>query len=263
MKSALYRAQVMHRRLDRFAYRFVYRVFSLHLDLDELPALTRRLRLFSHNRFNLLSFHDRDHGPRDGAPIRPWLEDWLRRRGIELEGGSVTLLCFPRVLGYVFNPMSVYYCRQGDGGLRAIVCEVRNTFGEMHHYLLAPPDGGTMDWDSEYRARKQFHVSPFIGSGMEYRFRFREPVEYLRVYINELSGGAPLLQASIAGVRAPLTDTNIVGECLRLPLMPLWVMAAIHWQALKLWLRGARFHRMPARGLYMDREEGKWTTHGE
>lgn len=261
MRSSLYRGRVMHRRLDRLGYRFVYRVFSLHLDLDELPVLGRRLRLFSHNRFNLLSLHDRDHGPRDGSPLRPWLEALLGRRGIKLEGGRVTLLCFPRVLGYVFNPMSVYYCRHRDGGLRAIVCEVRNTFGGMHHYVLAPAGSGAMDWGAEYRACKQFHVSPFIGPETEYRFRFHAPLAHVWIYINEFSGGAPLLQASLSGKRARLTDASIVGECLRLPFMPLKVMAAIHWQALRLWLRGARFHRMPAHGLYA--EETSWTTPGE
>lgn len=261
MSSALYRGRVMHRRLDRLTYRFTYRVFSLYLDLDALPMLDRRLRLFSYNRFGLLSLHDRDHGPRDGSPLRPWLEALLRRHGIELAGGSVSLLCFPRVLGWVFNPMSVYYCRHRDGSLRAIVCEVRNTFGGMHHYVLAPAGGGAMDWDGEYRVRKRFHVSPFIGPQSEYRFRFQEPGGRVRVYINELSDGSPLLQACIVGERAELTDTNIVGECARLPLLPLKVMAAIHWQALKLWLRGARFHRMPARGLYP--EEASWTTPSE
>lgn len=261
MSSALYSGQVMHRRLDRLTYRFTYRVFSLFLDLDEVPALDRRLRFFSHNRFGLLSMYDRDHGPRDGSPLRPWVESLLRGRGIDLEGGSISLLCFPRVLGWVFNPLSVYYCRHRDGSLRAVICEVRNTFGGMHHYVLAPLGGDAMDWDGEYRVRKQFHVSPFIAPHAEYCFRFLEPGGRVRVYISEFSRGSPLLQASIAGKRIELTDTNIVGECARLPLLPLKVIVAIHWQALKLWLRGARFHRMPARGQYP--EETSWTMPSE
>ncbi len=240
----------MHRRRDRLDYRFVYKVFGLLLDIDELPALSKRLRLFSHNRFNLFSFHDSDHGGRDGKPLRPWLEALLRTRGIELEGGRVLLLAFPRLLGYVFNPLSVWYCQHRDGSLRAVVCEVRNTFGEMHHYILAPSRGGPMDWHGEYSARKVFHVSPFIPPQAEYRFRFQEPAERLHVSIVESVGGADMFNASMAYKRVPLTDARLLLESLRLPLMPFKVMAAIHWQALKIWLRGGRFHRMPPRGRY-------------
>lgn len=257
MRSALYSGEVMHRRLDRLSYRFIYKVFSLLVDLDELPELPRRLRLFSHNRFNLFSLHDRDHGGRDGAPLRPWLERLLRGRGVELEGGSILLLCFPRVLGYVFNPLSVWYCHHRDGSLRAVVCEVRNTFSEMHHYILAPPGGGSMDWRGEYRARKVFHVSPFIASEAEYRFRFREPGEHLSVRITERIAEMDMFKASIGAMRSPLTDARLMREFIRLPLMPLKVMAAIHWQALKLWLRGARFHSMPPRGLYRQEERAE------
>ena len=248
MRSCLYTGGVMHRRLDRIGYRFGYRVFSLLLDLEELPRL--RLRLFSHNRFNLFSLHDRDHGGRDGGPLRPWLESLLRKRGVELDGGRVLLLCFPRVLGYVFNPMSVWYCHHRDGSLRAIVCEVRNTFGEMHHYVLAPPGGGPMDWRATYHAEKVFHVSPFLGPEAEYRFRFDAPGPSLRVKVDEWSGGRCIFEAAMRGVHAPLTDGGLLRVFWRIPLMPIKVMAAIHWQALKIWLRGASFHRMPPAGLY-------------
>lgn len=247
--SALYDGEVMHRRRDRFAYGFTYRVFSLLVDVDELPALERRLRFFSHNRFNLLSFHDRDHGPRDGRPLRAWIEALLRTRGVELEGGSIRLLCFPRLLGFVFNPLSVWYCRHRDGSLRALVCEVRNTFGGMHHYVLS--DGGRpLDWSAEYRARKVFHVSPFVQPEAEYRFRFQEPGERVGVYIKEFTRGAPLLDASIGGRKVPLMDARLLYMFGRMPFMTLKVIAAIHWQALKLWLRRARFHPVPEAGLY-------------
>jgi len=302
MNSQLYIGTVMHQRQDHHAYRFSYKVFNLLLDLDELPALTRRLRLFSHNRFNLFSIDDRDHGPRDGSPLRPWAEQYLRRHGIELEGGRIRLLCFPRLLGYVFNPLSVWYCEHQDGSLRAVICEVRNTFGEMHHYLLTAPDKGPMDWRAEYRARKVFHVSPFIAPDMEYRFHLQEPGKWLRFYISEYEmqgrierepeqagstevspglyrthrvvkpqdgvlqsiGATPsaerergsdvtMFKACISAIRAPFTDARLLGVALALPLLPFKVMAAIHWQALKLWLRGAKFHRMPQHGLYTER----------
>lgn len=253
MKSVVYLGEVMHQRGDRYAYRFAYRVFSLLLDVDELPWLPRRLRFFSHNRFNLFSLHDRDHGARDGMPLREWAEEELSRRGIELQGGRIRLLCFPRVLGYVFNPLSVWYCEHRDGSLRAVICEVRNTFGEMHHYVLAAPDRGPMDWRAEYRADKVFHVSPFLSQDMEYRFRLLEPGARIGVYIDEYCGDTHAFKACISARSVPLTDDRLIGVFCSLPLLPIKVIAAIHWQALKLWLRGAKFHHMPEHGIYTER----------
>lgn len=235
---------VMHRRLFPVRYRFAYRVFSLLLDLDELPALDRRLRLFSHNRFNLLSFHDRDHGPRRDAPLRPWIETLLREQGIELAGGPVRLLCFPRVLGYVFNPLSLWYCHHADGSLRAVLCEVSNTFGEHHGYLLH--EGGAPLADPLRQSRdKRFHVSPFISMEARYSFRISRPGERLAVVIHEHQRGRLMLTASLTGRLAPLTDGRLLAAALRIPLLTLKVMILIHWQALKIWLRGAPFHRKP------------------
>jgi len=237
-------AQVMHRRLFPVRYRFTYRVFSLLLDLDSLPALHRRLRLFSHNRFNLFSFHDRDHGPRDGQPLRPWIDAVLAGRGIELAGGPVRLLCFPRVLGYVFNPLSVWYCQHADGTLRAVLCEVSNTFGERHSYLLHE-DGGPLDWPVRGHKPKVFHVSPFIPMDARYQFRLSEPGTKLSVLIREYQDDALMLVASLHGRLQALTDARLAGAFLRYPLLTLKVMALIHWQALKIWLRGGRFHPRP------------------
>ena len=252
MNSRLYIGTVMHRRQDRHAYRFVYKVFNLLLDLDELPSLGRRLRFFSHNRFNLFSVCDRDHGPRDGTSLRPWAERYLLSHGIDLQGGRIRLLCLPRLLGYVFNPLSLWYCEHRDGSLRAVICEVRNTFGGMHHYLLAAPDRGPMDWNAEHRVHKVFHVSPFIAPDMEYRFHLQEPGVWLRFHIDETHDGRRMFDASLSALQAPLTDGRMLLSSLHVPLLPLKVVAAIHWQALKLWLRGAKFFRMPERGIYID-----------
>ena len=253
MKSVVYLGEVMHQRGDRYAYRFAYRVFSLLLDVNELPWLPRRLRFFSHNRFNLFSLYDRDHGARDGTSLREWAEQELSCHGIELQGGRIRLLCFPRVLGYVFNPLSVWYCEHRDGSLRAVICEVRNTFGEIHHYVLTAPDRGPMDWKREYRADKVFHVSPFLSQDMEYRFRFLEPDTKIGVFIDEYRGDDHIFKACISARSVPLTDDRLIGLFCGLPLLPFKVMAAIHWQALKLWLRGAKFHRMPEHGIYPER----------
>ncbi len=247
MNSHLYRGKVMHQRMQQVAYRFVYDVFNLYLDIDELPALQQKCRLFSHNHFNLFSLYDRDVGARENTPLRPWLERLLRQRGIELAGGKVFLLCYPRIFGYVFNPLSLWYCHHSDGSLSAIVCEVHNTFGETHHYILAPAHGGVMVWDAEYRTRKAFHVSPFVQPQAEYHFHFSAPGERVRVLINEFTNDTPLLNAGMTGTRLPLNDATLFGLFMRIPFLTLKVIGLIHWQALKIWLRGAPFYKKPAR----------------
>ncbi len=251
--SSLYIGEVMHQRQDAYAYRFVYRIFSLLVDVDELPTLSKRLRFFSHNRFNLFSLYDRDHGDRDGTSLRAWADQELRVRGIDLQGGRIRLLCFPRVLGYVFNPLTVWYCEHRDGSLRAVICEVRNTFGGIHHYVLSRGGDTPMDWRAESRASKVFHVSPFLSQDMEYRFHFLEPDARIGVYIDEYQRDAHMFKACISARMAPLSDARLLGVFWRVPLMPFKVMAAIHWQALKLWLRGAGFNRMPEHGIYPQR----------
>jgi hypothetical protein len=240
----LYVGEVMHRRLFPVQYRFAYRVFSLLVDVDRLDEAARASPLFSHNRFNLVAFHDRDHGPRDGSPLRPWLEGTLRRFGIDLEGGRVELLCFPRVLGYVFNPLSIWYCHHRDGSLRAVLLEVSNTFGEWHGYVLHDR-GGALDWPVRQSRSKVFHVSPFIDMAADYHFRLSEPGARLEVTIREYQHGEPMLTAAQVGEARGLDTRNLLAAFVRVPLLTFKVMALIHWQALKIWLKGARFHAKP------------------
>lgn len=231
----IYFTRVMHRRLFPVQYRFTYRVFSLLLDLDALDRLPGRLPL---GRFGPISFHPEDHGPRDGSPLRPWADRVLTERGIDLEGGRIRLLCFPRVLGYGFNPLSLWYCEHRDGRLRAVLAEVNNTFGEYHFYLLANA-GEPIDWPLRDRARKCFHVSPLMDIEGEYRFRLSCPNDRLAVLIRQFDGDDRLkLVASQTGWGEPLTDAALWRAWRRMPLMTLKVIAAIHWQALKIWLRG-------------------------
>lgn len=242
----LYPSKVMHLRRYPVRYRFYYRVFHLLLDVDRLAH--SETRLFSYNRWNLLSFHDRDHGPRDGSSLRPWLERMLHAHGIDLEGGRIRLLCMPRVLGYGFNPISLFYCEHQDGSLRAILCEVRNTFGESHAYLLSR-EGAAMDYDEPHHKAKLFHVSPLIDMNGEYRFRFTPPGlrfhVQIRLFQNQAGQDRLLMAATLDGKRETLSDRNLVRQMLHLPLMTIQVVAAIHWQALKIWLRGASFYRKP------------------
>lgn len=238
----VYFTRVMHRRLFPVQYRFVYPVFSLLLDLDLLDRVPSRL--LSVGRFNLLSFRPQDHGPRDGSPLKPWVEELLAGRGIELAGGRVQLLCMPRILGYGFNPISLWYCHHADGRLRAVVAEVNNTFGEHHFYLLAN-GGRPIVWPLHGEAVKCFHVSPLIGMEARYRFRLSRPNDALAVLIREYQDGRLMLVASQTGHGEPLSDRALLRALARTPLMTFKVMAAIHWQALKIWLKGAPIFSKP------------------
>lgn len=240
-KSCLYFGKVMHKRLQPFRHRLDYRVFTLYLDLDELPALSRRLRLFSHNRWNLFGFLDRDHGARAGTALRPWLDGRLAEAGIDLEGGPVRLLCFPRLLGYVFNPLTVWFCYHRSGRLAAMLYEVRNTFGEKHGYLIPVDPARAPGTPVLQSCDKAFYVSPFIGMAATYHFRLSEPDERLAVLIRQWTPDGELLIASQTGHRRPLDDATLVRAFFAYPLMTLKVIAGIHWQAFKLWRKGAKF----------------------
>ncbi|WP_395675226.1 DUF1365 domain-containing protein [Inquilinus sp.] len=242
MNSALYHGRVVHARSGAVRHRFAYRVFSLLLDLDELPQLGAGLRGFGYNRRALLSFRDRDHGPRDGSPLRPWVERVLAPLGLG-PIGRVRLLCFPRLFGYVFNPLSIYYCDDAGGRLAAIIYEVRNTFGEMHCYAVPVDPARRPAAPVLQSCGKEFYVSPFIAMQAHYRFRLSPPEEGLSVLIRQSVAEGEVLVASLVGRRAPLTDGGILRAVLRHPLVTLKVIGAIHWQALRLWRKGVPLHR--------------------
>ena len=243
-QAALYRAEVMHQRFFNTAYRFRYRVFSLLLDIDAIDRAAASSRLFSRNRFNLLSFYDRDHLPPGASGLRAWAEGVLAGGGVDETGLRIRLLCFPRVLGWVFNPLSLWYCERMDGAPVAVIAEVRNTFGERHCYLLKPQDPAA-GWPLCQRHAKDFHVSPFIGMQAAYEFRLSRPDELLRVVIREFQGDRLVLVATQTGERRPFRTVELLREVLRVPFQTLKVLSAIHWQALKIWLQGGRFHRKP------------------
>lgn len=244
--SALYRGRVKHRRLRPKTHQLNYRVFWLLLDLAEIDELDRDLRLFSRNRFNLLSFHDADYGVGSGA-LRPQVEAWMHLAGIELDGGPIRLLTMPRVLGYVFNPISLYYCHHPDGRLAAMVYEVTSTFGIRHAYVIPVPAEDQRHGVIQQGAAKALYVSPFMGMEMDYRFRGHAPGERLDMTIDGLDAAGVLITASMAAERQKLDDRQIATATAAIPLMTLKVVAAIHYEALKLWLKGVRLTRQPPR----------------
>lgn len=242
--ATLYQGDVMHQRFSDAHYRFRYRVFSLLLDIDRIDEAVGRSWVFSRNRFNLLSFHDADHLPKGETDLRSWVERVLHEGGTDGTRLRIRLLCFPRVLGLVFNPLSLWYCETDDGKPAAIVAEVRNTFGERHCYLLRPSPKSS-SWPVRQTSRKDFHVSPFISMDATYDFRLSRPADRLSVVIREFQNDELMLVATQTGRRLPFRSIELLRQLARVPLQTLKVLVAIHWHALKIWLQGARFHRKP------------------
>ena len=239
--SAIYRGPVVHERVRPKRHRLRYRVFMMLLDLDELPTLDRRFSLFAYNRRAPLAFHDRDHGPTTGEALRPWVEDRLREAGLTPDGGAIRLLCYPRMFGYVFNPISVYFCYRRDGALSAVLYEVCNTFRERHTYVI-PTDPGDRTGRAVLRqsCQKLLYVSPFIGMEAAYHFRIVPPGDGVNIVIRQEDADGLLLAAAFRGDRIPITARALAGCLFGFPLMTLKIITAIHWEAMLLWLKGAR-----------------------
>jgi DUF1365 family protein len=242
LRSCLYLGSVMHRRLRPRMHRFRYRAFWTLIDLDELPRLASRLRLLSHNRFNLFSLHDADHGDGSATPLRVQAERRLAQAGIELDGGTIRLFCMPRTLGYGFNPISLYFCHRRSGGLAAIIYQVHNTFGERHAYV-APVEPGVEV--IRHRCRKAFHVSPFMDMDMSYQFRLTVPDQHFDLAIGANQDGRGVLSACLTASRQPLGDMALLRAFATVPLVTTKVILAIHWEALQLWLKGMRLRNHP------------------
>lgn len=237
----LWTGKTVHHRYAPFERRFAYGIALIDLDIDRLAEAGRQTSLFSVGRPGVFSFLPEDHGEKKkGVPLRPWAEDMFRKAGVELAGGVIRLVTFPRHLFYKFAPLSLWYGYGAGGELRGIIYEVNNTFGEQHCYVAATgPDR------SEHQAEKTFHVSPFMDVSGQYRFTLRAPDEKLRVTVENWMDGARCHMANINAVAVPATTSNLVRLALHQPFSSFGVTAGIHWQALKIWLKGAGYRRKP------------------
>ncbi|PZF77364.1 DUF1365 domain-containing protein [Aestuariivirga litoralis] len=239
-ETCLYHGEVVHRRLSPLRHQLRYRVYNILADVDRLDELARSCRLFSYNRLNLFSIMDRNHGPGDGTPVREHAWSLVRAA----EGGEgvrrIFMFCYPSVLGYVFNPLTVYYGVDAQGRLRLMIYEVNNTFGGRHSYVL-PVKSNV----AQQSAPKHFFVSPFNAVEGRYLFNFTLPEERIALGVALTVGDKPVLKAYVSGQRKPLTDANLLRSFLSIPLLTLKVIGAIHLHALKLWWKGLKLNRRP------------------
>ena len=245
--AALYVGDVVHARLKPVGHRFSYRVMSLLIDLDRLEVADRQTPLFGVNRRALYSFHEADHGDRDGSSLRLYAQRCAAEHGIDLTGGRVLLLCYPRLFGYTFNPLSVYYCYRADGQPALLIYEVRNTFGDIHAYVLPVTRGDISPAGIRQTQDKRFYVSPFVEMAMRYHFRVMLPQDRVKLRILETNSEGPLLSATFNGQRRILTTRELLRSFFSLPLVTLKIIAAIHWEALRLWLKGVRLVPRPGK----------------
>jgi len=254
---ALYVGEVMHARLKPVGHRFSYKVLSVLLDLDRLDDADRCSPLFGVNRAALYSFQEADHGDRDGSSLRRFVDRRAADCGIDLTGGRVTLLCYPRLLGYGFSPLSVYFGYDADGRLAVMLYEVRNTFGDIHTYTLPVRDGEYSAAGLRQQQSKVFYVSPFIEMAMRYHFRIAPPADAVKLRILETDASGPLLSATFHGRRRDMTTAALLASLAALPLVTFKIMAAIHWEALRLWIKGARLVPRPVGSLSVPSHAGE------
>jgi DUF1365 family protein len=243
MNSCLYECNVMHHRLAPKVHHFQHGIFMFYLDLDELDIVTKNVRLFSHNRRNLYSFRDQDHEPSGPGPLKERITAYLRQHGIELGPfGRVMLLTLPRMLGYIFNPISIYYCFDEWDQPVATVAEVGNTFRERKLFLIC---GEEMDASGVFHrlTPKHFYVSPFSSLDLNFDFRLRVPEEKLDIKVDDRDGVEKILITTLTGKRAALNNRALSWFTIKYPLVTMKVIFLIHWHALRLWLKGVPFYR--------------------
>ena len=237
MISCIYNGTVIHKRFKPKIHFFKYKVFSLLIDLSELDNLDKKIGFFSYNKFNLISFFDKDHGDRDGSSVISWVKKNLKENDVNCENIRIKLLCYPRIFGYVFNPLSIFYVYDKNDKLISLLYEVKNTFGEQHTYIFKIKENNLL----KHNCEKKFHVSPFIEMNCSYFFRTLKPADKISIIIDQYQLNEKILYASQDGKRTDFTTSELIKSYLKHPLMSFKVIAAIHFEAFKLWTKGIRF----------------------
>tara|TARA_B100001029_G_scaffold152733_1_gene135941 strand:- start:315 stop:1082 length:768 start_codon:yes stop_codon:yes gene_type:complete len=236
-ESCIYTGNVIHKRFKPKKHFFKYKVFSLFLDLSEIQLISKENLFFSYNKFNLISFFDKDHGDRDDSSLKDWIIKNLKQQDIETNNIKIKLLCYPRILGYVFNPLSIFFIYDKNSSLIAIFYEVKNTFGEQHTYFFKIEKKTKL---VENECKKKFFVSPFMDLESNYYFKIFYPEETLSIIIDQRDKEGKLLYASQYGKRSALSSKNLLFSFLKHPLMTFKIISAIHYEALRLWIKGVK-----------------------
>jgi DUF1365 family protein len=238
INSSIYNGQVIHKRFKPKVHSFRYDVFSLLIDLSELETLDKQVNFFSYNKFNWISFYDKDHGDRDGSSLINWVQKNLRKNNISTENIKIKILCYPRIFGFVFNPLSVFYVYNSNENLISILYEVKNTFGEQHTYIFRIEKDANL---IQNNCSKKFHVSPFIQMNCNYFFRLLKPGNKISVIIDQYENEDKILYASQDGIRTDFNTKYLIKSFLNHPLMTFKIILAIHYEAFKLWSKGIKF----------------------
>ena len=238
MISSIYNGKVIHKRFKPKEHFFKYSVFSLLIDLSELNQLDKEIKFFSFNKFNLISFYEKDHGSRDGSSLVAWVKKNLEANNIHFKDIKIKLLCYPRIFGYVFNPLSVFFIYNSNEKLISILYEVKNTFGEQHTYIFKVDDDLKL---FQHNCSKKFHVSPFIEMDCKYYFRILKPEDKMSVIIDQYQANEKILYASQDGKRVDFNSKELLKSYLKHPLMTFKIISAIHFEAFKLWTKGIKF----------------------
>ncbi len=238
MNSCIYNGEVNHTRFKPVKHFLNYKTFSLFIDLDEVQQLDKSISIFSHNKFNIFSFYNKDHGDRDGNCLKKWVISNLKKYKIEGNISKIKILCYPRIFGYVFNPLSIFYCYENDK-LKSIFYEVKNTFNEQHTYIFKIKDGEEI----KQKCKKKFYVSPFMDMETFYNFKLIDPNQRLSVMIKQTDAEGIVLTATQTGDKKEFNFKQLLINFFRYPLMTLKIISSIHFEALLLWKKGAIYRK--------------------
>tara|TARA_A100001015_G_scaffold286990_1_gene356300 strand:- start:653 stop:1411 length:759 start_codon:yes stop_codon:yes gene_type:complete len=238
MNSCIYNGEVTHTRFKPIRHFLKYKTFSLLIDLDEVVQLDKSIGIFSHNKFNVFSFYDKDHGDRDGGDLKEWVLRKLKKFNIEKSKTKIKILCYPRIFGYVFNPLSIFYCYEKNQ-LKAIFYEVKNTFNEQHTYIFKIKDNEEIN----QKCKKKFYVSPFMDMGTYYNFKLFDPNNKLSVFIKQTDVSGTILTATQTGDKKEFSFKQLLINFLKYPLMTIKIIGSIHFEAFLLWKKGAIYRK--------------------